>query len=74
MGLYKSFRVREKIVGHILKGSLACFGAFFGIGPVWNFLFGKTPNPEKKKATKSIIPNWFTDEPSGPTDTKSPGC
>ena len=68
MGLFSK---REKVVGHILKGLLAFFGAFFCIGPVWSFLLNKTPNLDKKKAT--IIPNWFTDEPSGPIDTKSPG-
>ena len=62
---------REKVVGHILEGFLTCFGALFGIGPVWNFLLGKTPSLDKKKAT--IMPIWFTDEPSGPADTKSPG-
>ena len=41
---HKLIRVRDAVAEHIRKGLLAFFNA---IGPVWNFLFVKTANPDK---------------------------
>ena len=58
----KFIRKRDIVAEYIKNALLACFSA---IGPVWNFLFLETPDP-----------NSLSDEPvsSSETDTRSPGC
>ena len=40
----KFLKFRDKVAECILAALLAFFDA---VGPVWNFLFVKTPNPDK---------------------------
>ena len=45
-------RVGDKLAGPILRALLACFGV---IGPIWSFLFIKTPDPNDSSETRNEI-------------------
>ena len=45
-GYVKFLRVRDKVAACVLKGFLAVLNA---IGPVWNFFFLKTQDPDLKR-------------------------
>ena len=40
----KFLQIRDKVAECILTALLACFNT---VGPVWNFLFVKAPNPDE---------------------------
>ena len=48
----KLLKVRDKVAEYILIALMAFFNA---VGPVWNFLFVKAPNPDKSSGTGNKI-------------------